>query len=215
MEKYTTILTWLKEDIKILFSCCLEAHPRFPHSFPSMHLQMLEICVLARFIFRKLINHLWFSIERLIWAVSYFLFCHRNELFLPKLGLSVLKIYSDLVYEQQLQWRLYWLHHPSPPKPLVTSLVRGQAYCSMTNSHLGNTARAASSSALFFSSSLWKPLTLNVLFNMVKNALLFQTFRAQIGLKSSGSLSKAKITLPLEERYTVFIPGLSAVGLDE
>lgn len=54
-------------------------------------------------------------------------------------------------------------------------------------------------------------LHLNVLFNMVKNALLLQTFRAQTGLKSFRNLSKTKITLPLKEQYTVFISGLSAV----
>lgn len=57
-------------------------------------------------------------------------------------------------------------------------------------------------------------LPLNVLFNMVKNALLFQTFRAQTGLKSFGNLSKTKITQSLEKPYMVFTSGLSTV-LDE
>lgn len=100
-------------------------------------------------------------------------------------------------------------------KATVTRLVRGLAYCYMTNSHLGDTARAASSMPFSLVLHFESHLHLNVLFNMVKNALLFQTFRAQIGLKSSGNLSKAKITLPLEERHPVFISGLSAVGLDE
>lgn len=58
-------------------------------------------------------------------------------------------------------------------------------------------------------------LHLNVLFNVVENALLLQTFSAQTGLKSFGDLSKSKITLPLKEQCMMFISGLLAVGLEE
>lgn len=99
-------------------------------------------------------------------------------------------------------------------KTTVSSPVRRQAYCYVTVTLETQQERlplVAFSLAPRFESHLH----LNVLFNLVKNASLFQTFGVHTGFKRSGNLSKAQITLSLTGRCTAFLSGLSAESLCE
>lgn len=99
-------------------------------------------------------------------------------------------------------------------KTTVSNPVRRQAYCYVTVTLETQQERlplVAFSLVPHFESHLH----LNVLFNLVKNASLFQTFRAHTGFKRSGNLSKAEIALSLTGRCMVFLSGLWAKSLCE
>lgn len=99
-------------------------------------------------------------------------------------------------------------------KTTASSPVRRQAYCYVTVTLETQQERlplVAFSLAPRFESHLH----LNVLFNLVKNASLFQTFGVHTGFKRSGNLSKAQIALSLTGRCTAFLSGLSAESLCE
>lgn len=126
--------------------------------------------------------------------------CQRNTLFPLKMK-SLLRN-SDPVWVTAWEG-VYWLLHTSPQRPLLPRPIRGQAYCYVTvtlETQQEQLPLVAFSSVPHFESHSH----LNALFNLVKNASVFQTFRAHTGFKRSGNLPRTKIALSLTGRCMVF-----------
>lgn len=138
----------------------------------------------------------------------------KNTLFPPESEVSSEEFRASL-WSDSLQGGGHLLTAPYlSSKTTVSSPVRRQAYCYVTVTLETQQERlplVAFSLAPRFESHLH----LNVLFNLVKNASLFQTFGVHTGFKRSGNLSKAQIALSLTGRCTAFLSGLSAESLCE